>query len=98
MSETATKACETCGKPIEGVGLQFGMPTCEACDQATDAADPVSAFGYRQPFSATFDGVRSRFMKVEHFNLGPGWMCSEIDGKLPSGIIGSHMLEDVKDA
>lgn len=36
------------------------------------------------PFFATVDGIRSRFIKVEHMNIGEGWMCLEIDGKFPA--------------
>ena len=35
------------------------------------------------PFYATVNGTRSRFIKVEHSNIGEGWNCIEIDGKFP---------------
>lgn len=46
-------------------------------------------------FTATLDGVRTRFVAVEHFNVGPGWMCRELDGKLKPGIYGSSNMTDV---
>ncbi len=40
-----------------------------------DAHDPTAGIPLREPFSATLDGERGTFVKVEHFNLGPSWMC-----------------------
>ena len=36
-------------------------------------------------------------MAGEHYNLGPGWMCQEIDGRLSNPNCGSHELSDVQD-
>lgn len=46
------------------------------------------------PFEATLNGVRSRFVKVEHVNIGEGWMCRELDGKmLPGGYLSTKMKD-----
>ena len=31
-------------------------------------------------------GKRYRFRAVEHVNIGEGWMCLELDGRLPRGV------------
>src|ERR1043166_2205618 len=45
--------------------------------------------------TATVNGIRSRFRIVERMNLGPGWMCKELDGKLPGGIYASQRMTDI---
>lgn len=34
-------------------------------------------------FTAIWRGERYRFVLAEHANIGDGWMCHEIDVKLP---------------
>lgn len=48
-------------------------------------------------FTAVYEGQRHRFWAVEHFNEGPGWMCKEIDNKLPNRIYGTHLMADFQD-
>ncbi len=42
-------------------------------------------------------GIRSRFRAVEHFNIGEGWMCLDLDHK-HRGIVASQDLVDLADA
>lgn len=58
----------------------------------------VSKFGLHRPFWATLKGVRSRFQLVEHMNIGKGWMCYEIDGKLPRVIYTESQMTDIDEA
>jgi hypothetical protein len=96
MSETPeAPPCRTCGLPLDEYHAAVGFPTCLACNRATDAADPVSAFKW-QTFSAEYQGERYRFTAVEHFNIGPGWMCREQDGRLTPSIVASHLLQNVQ--
>lgn len=75
---------------------RWQMSQCRDCDIAEDRKDPVSAYGIGTPFSATYEGERYRFYAAEHHNLGPGWSCLEIDGRLPSRVYSSGSLSDVQ--
>lgn len=84
--------CSVCGAATPAYGLSVAW--CEACVRRIDAADPVSAVAMGL-FRATYEGETYRFSAAEHANFGPGWMCLEIDGRLPSGVYDSSRLTDV---
>lgn len=57
----------------------------------------VGRFAYGAPFWATVDGVRTRFVKSEHANIGKGWWCNDIDGKSPRGLHAVYTDADMTD-
>lgn len=59
--------------------------------------DIVGRFGYRTPFWATVNGIRSRFEMREHMNIGKAWMCAELDGRLPPGIYTESRMTDISE-
>jgi hypothetical protein len=48
-----------------------------------------------QQFSALYKGRRYRFEAIEHFNIGNGWMCRELDGLLPDTVHSSLELTEI---
>lgn len=89
------KPCKTCGQPLDDYHANIGHPDCSNCVRAADQADPVSHMK-GMAFTALYKGERYRFRTAEHFNIGPGWMCWELDGALPRGVYGSHEMTDVQ--
>lgn len=66
-----------------------------------DRGDPTWAIPLYAAFYATFDGIRTVWEKVEHYNEGPGWCCMEVDQRaghrmLPSGVYSSRKLSNVE--
>lgn len=63
----------------------------------SNACDPeLPSIPLNSPFLATVDGVRTRFVKAEHVNVGTGWLCRELDGKLSGRIYQSAEMTDVE--
>ena len=96
FAEKLDAPCTVCGGKLDDFNAEWRVPTCEACNRAADDADPVSKVGLWTEFTALFEGERYRFWTGEHFNLGPGWMCEELDRKLPRRVYSSQELTDVQ--
>lgn len=47
-------------------------------------------------FTATYRGVTARFVVVEHVNVGEGWLCRELDGKLRPGVYPTTEMTDIE--
>lgn len=47
-------------------------------------------------FEATYMGGRYRFTASEAYNLGSGYMCFELEGKLPSHVHSSSAMTEIK--
>lgn len=47
-------------------------------------------------FTATYKGERHRFVVVEHVNVGDGWLCRELDGKLRPGVYSTSEMADIE--
>lgn len=46
-------------------------------------------------FTAMYHGERHHFVVVEHLNIGEGWMCRELDGKLRPGVYLSGDMTEI---
>lgn len=49
----------------------------------------------RMKFTGVYNGARYWFQAVEHVNIGEGWMCRELDRRLPPGVYVSGELSDL---